>query len=275
MRRIALTMLGALVFGVVLGTTVMAQVVDFSQRGTATGGLNATGFSIAHPSLPLNSSAKVVNLATGKEVDVTVIGRIAASPDRIVDLSPDVWRELALVPGVEVRVYTTPVARSRPVLPAAVPEPVATPMMATPVTATPAEPASVVVAPAAVEPVAVVAPPVITTPVTTGVVTEPQMAAPPTPTYPIQPVASVEALLIPGLPDPSSGKVYRLQIGAFTAPEAAERTARLAASLGFHAVWEQSGTIYRVFAIDVPAVLVQPAAQRLGSAGIKEIWVRE
>ena len=82
------------------------------------------------------------------------------------------------------------------------------------------------------------------------------------------------------MPDPSSNKVYRLQVGAYSTPEAADRIARQVASLGFQvmqemAFVEKSGMVYRVLAVNVPAGMVQYAALRLASTGIKEIWVRE
>jgi hypothetical protein len=101
---------------------------------------------------------------------------------------------------------------------------------------------------------------------------QPNRVQPPTT---VQPVPAKEVLVIPGIPDPTTDKVYRLQVGAFSAPEAADRTSRLVASLGFHVIQEQSGPWFRVYAIDVPAVLIQSAAQRLGLVGISEVWVRE
>jgi len=250
MKRIALLLLGFFSF---VTAPAMAQVIDFSQRGRATGELNAGALSIAHASLPLNSQAKVVNIATGKEVEVTVTGRIPASPNRIADLSPDVWQALELAPGAEVRVYTSAVPRPRPA-----PEPI--------VVETP--PVTAELPPAIPEP-ATKAAPTIASP-------EPVQPRVVPPAYPVQPAAAAaEVIIIPGLPDPSTDKVFSLQVGAFSGQESALRTARLVASLGFHVVWEESGSLYRVFAIDVPAMLIHSAAQRLAYAGIREIWVRE
>ena len=81
--------------------------------------------------------------------------------------------------------------------------------------------------------------------------------------------------VIIGLPDPSTNRVYNLQVGAFNTQESAARTAQLVASLGFQVVIEQSGTLFRVLAVNVPAGMVQYTAQRLAYTGIKEIWVRE
>ena len=339
MRRIAMTLLCALLFSVLCGTPAIAQVTDFSQRGRATGEMNSGGLGIAHPSLPLNSRAKVVNIITGKEIDVTIIGRIPVSSNRIADLSPEVWQELELVPGSEVRIYTAPAPRSRPVAetPPANPAPIAAETPPEPVPAqvasAPPPASSTATPPGEAEPAQALSQPVnitlnlttidareVSRPVETPAATEPVTSPPatelvdtppvqpqeqeviqpapayeaqpaptyqaqPAPTYQAQPaptfqaqptpVAAAEVLVIPGLPDPAADRVYRLQVGAFSAQESADRTARLVASLGFHVIWEQSGTLFRVYAIDVPAVLIESAAQRLGSVGIKEIWVRE
>jgi cell division protein FtsN len=89
------------------------------------------------------------------------------------------------------------------------------------------------------------------------------------------PVQGTQPRVIPGIPDPNSGKNYRLQVGAFSTPEAADRIARMISSVGFNVAWEQSGLMYRILATDVPAAMVHSAVQRLGVMGINQVWVRE
>jgi cell division protein FtsN len=84
-----------------------------------------------------------------------------------------------------------------------------------------------------------------------------------------------ELQVIPGLPDPNSNKIYRLQVGSFSAPDAADRTAQIIQSAGFDVAQEFNGTYYRVLVVGIPAASVYPAAQRLGAMGIGQIWVRE
>jgi hypothetical protein len=91
----------------------MSQTSSFSQRGKVSYGLRVEGFFIAHSSLPLNSRAKIVNMSTGKEVEVTVNRHIPASPDVIADISPSVWQELGLTPETEVRIYTPAPAKAQ------------------------------------------------------------------------------------------------------------------------------------------------------------------
>jgi len=101
-------------FGLVFCTPmVTSQTSGFSQQGKVTHDLQEEGLSIAHPSLPLNSKAKIVNTSTGKEVEVTITRLIPASQKRIADVSSGVWKELGLTPDTEIRIYTTASARSQ------------------------------------------------------------------------------------------------------------------------------------------------------------------
>ena len=69
---------------------IMAQSgpVDFTMRGAASQEMKTEGFVGAHPSLPINSKAKISNPQNGKEIEITIIGRIEPSLNRIIDLSP-------------------------------------------------------------------------------------------------------------------------------------------------------------------------------------------
>jgi cell division septation protein DedD len=82
-------------------------------------------------------------------------------------------------------------------------------------------------------------------------------------------------MVIPGLPNPNSGRLYQLQVGAFSNLESANHAFQLVRSAGFDAVQEQTGNVYRVYAEGVPAQTVQFAAQRLGVMGFRQVWVRE
>jgi cell division septation protein DedD len=105
----------------------------------------------------------------------------------------------------------------------------------------------------------------------------------PAPPKPVQfvravpPPKPVEVEIIPRLPDPANGKVYRLQIGAFSASDTAYKTALAARAAGFDVALErnENGSIHRALVINVPSAMVNYAAQRLGQIGIKQIWVRE
>jgi hypothetical protein len=81
--------------------------------------------------------------------------------------------------------------------------------------------------------------------------------------------------VIPCLPDPNSGKIYRLQTGSFAMPEAAVVMAHQLSLAGFDVMLELYDLYYRVIIPNVPAINVYPILQKLGQMGIGQIWVRE
>ena len=81
--------------------------------------------------------------------------------------------------------------------------------------------------------------------------------------------------IIPGLPDRNSGKIYRLQIGAYSAYEAAVKAAEHVKSAGFNVESEYTGSVYRVLACGIASSDVYSASVKLCSMGFFQIWVRE
>jgi cell division protein FtsN len=82
--------------------------------------------------------------------------------------------------------------------------------------------------------------------------------------------------IIPGLPNPNSNRIYRLQVGAFSGVESATRAVRQLQVAGFDVVQELAeNNLYRVLAVGIPAHNVYNAAQRLGAIGFKQVWVRD
>ena len=77
----------------------------FEQTGLVTHDMQANGFAMAHPSLPLNTKMIVVNTSNGKWVEVTVISRLPASANRIADISMSAWIVLDLTPNTKVHIY--------------------------------------------------------------------------------------------------------------------------------------------------------------------------
>jgi rare lipoprotein A len=70
-----------------LAAAQSAGLRNFRQIGAATAELKTNRLAASHPSLPMGTQLKVTNMANGKEVIVTVTGRIPVSGTRIVDLS--------------------------------------------------------------------------------------------------------------------------------------------------------------------------------------------
>jgi hypothetical protein len=97
---------------------------------------------------------------------------------------------------------------------------------------------------------------------------EPVRAFPP-------PVKPEDVQIVPDLPDQNSGKLYRLQIGAYSAKNTALRAAEYIKSAGFDVELEAAGSVYRVVIKGIAAPDVYSASIRLGSLGFGQIWVRE
>jgi cell division septation protein DedD len=77
------------------------------------------------------------------------------------------------------------------------------------------------------------------------------------------------------LPDVNDGKIYRLQVGSYSAAESTAKIIQDLKACGFNVVRESDGAVHRVIVTDIPSALVYFAALRLGALGITQIWVRE
>jgi len=100
---------------------------------------------------------------------------------------------------------------------------------------------------------------------------------PPPPARPAQAQAAGPSVIkvIPKLPDPHSGKVYRVQVGAFSRVALAQTCFDRLKSAGFTPAFEQNGSLYRVVISGIKAADVSYTAQRLNAAGFTEAWIRE
>jgi cell division protein FtsN len=102
---------------------------------------------------------------------------------------------------------------------------------------------------------------------------------------PRQPSASApSAVPVSGSPAPSMkitgasprpGRVYRLQVGAFTVERNAARTLNRLKDAGFSPRYERHGRYLRVVLSGVRAADVRAYAERITGAGFSEIWCRE
>jgi cell division septation protein DedD len=91
----------------------------------------------------------------------------------------------------------------------------------------------------------------------------------------IQPLAGPGIKIIPSLPDPNSGKVYRIQVGAFSQPALAQVCFEKLRASGLSPAYEQNGSLYRVVLSGIRAADVSYTAQRLSASGFTEAWIRE
>ena len=232
--------------GLLINGYAAAQENDFSQIGKATQELTHEGFVAAHDSLAINQKVMVVNEENGKEVEVTIIEAAQSVSDRIIDLSADAWEALDLTGDNQVRLY---LASSGPESNAVASEPAPPPPPPQSESAVQSKPKST-----------------------------PRPAARPCPESAVQLPSSAfisDVEVIPGLPNPRNGKIYRLQVGSFSIPENASRLMRSIQNAGFTVIQESYGSWQRVLVQDIPAADVAATARKLGTLGIKQVWVRE
>ena len=262
MKRFVLLVLVGLLFSAL----AFAQTGVFNQSGRATQEMTTRGFSAAHNFIPLNSTIRVVNTTNREEIDVTVTGRIPPSSDRIVDLSYDAWEALKLDSENVVLLLFLP------------PPVVETDQHGIRVSVDGQEseyyadgdeaPVNITIYNYVTNPNRAAQAPVLPQEgERTGVEEAPCTRSAPVPFN--------EMVIIPSLPDPNTNKVYRLQVGSYAMPEAANITEQCVRDAGFRSAQERHGSMNRVLAMGIRAADVRSAVQRLGAAGFKEVWIRE
>ncbi|MDR2662480.1 MAG: SPOR domain-containing protein [Treponema sp.] len=77
------------------------------------------------------------------------------------------------------------------------------------------------------------------------------------------------------IPVSETGKLYKLQVGAYRLPRNADNTAAALKRLGFNPGREQCGNLTRVFIDGVRASQVRSFVDRLANAGFREVIIRE
>jgi hypothetical protein len=204
-------------------------------------------------------------------------------------LAPPVLAEPVLAPPVLAEPVLTPPVLAEPVLtPPVLVEPVLTP----PITTEP-----VLAAPITTEPI-------VTTPITSPVVTAEPVVTPPisTPPLGVNPTYSAPAYtgststlpetlrvppvrtsqpqvvsvqVTPRMPDPRSGRIYRLQVGAFSNELNAREAVFRLREVGFDPAYELYGGYCRVVLTGIRAVDVEAIIRRVGAAGFMQVFIRE
>ena len=321
------------------------EAVVYLQEGLATQELPIGGLSARHHSLPIGSRPIVRNLKTGAEIEVSIISRVPASNDRIIDLSPSAAEALGLENGDTVLVFFTP----QPFSPTTI-EPQSVPQASGVVQQAIQENNSPLETP---QPQVIQHPPQIiriqeplpqlpqSHPINTDQYqqVQPQQPLPQQghsqPEFPIQvpsgpnnpelnwlawlsymtalsqrsnsgnvqhwqappqphvqqhvqppvqqqaqqpyqgPPPPNTVRVVPGLPNPDSGKLYHLLVGAYSSADNASIVIQHLHGAGFSAMIEQTNNQFRVSATAIPAPYVYEAVQRLGALGFMEIWVSE
>jgi rare lipoprotein A len=93
-RKYGLLIIISLVFLAVLGGGLYAQtntdqnyLRTFRQRGSATRTMRSNELVGAHATLPMGTKVRITNNQNGRQITVTITARIAATGNRIIDLS--------------------------------------------------------------------------------------------------------------------------------------------------------------------------------------------
>jgi rare lipoprotein A len=261
MRRFLLVFLG----GLLLNTAVFAQVNSPVQIGRATQELQYGGLNAAHPDIPLGSRVKIANTETGQEIEVTIIGRIPRSSIRIVDLSPGAWRALGLTADTDVRLVppSTPAGGSSEANGAPFTDDQETGQWSA-VQVHPDE--SPDIEENAAENIAENS---------TQNATQKAAESAGNENYAALVLTHTPIKVVPGLPNPNSRKIYRLQVGAYARKENADFAECTLKAAGFETRREARGSLTRVLAVGISAADVKSAVQAIESAGFGEVWIRE
>jgi len=231
-----------------VGGFVVAQadlanfLANFSEPGRATWEMAEGGLQAAHPTLPIGSTPTVRSTATGREIPVTVTGRIPASTERVIDISADAAWAIGLELGSdEVLIYFPP-------------------------------PAVVAMAPPEQS-----LPHGINITIYNHVIPHSvwlQRQAP----VEILPEPALEPLVrvLPYWPDPYSDRIYRLQVGSWPLTQDAFDAFLQLRAANFNTIKEYSHGMHRVYAANVHASEVYYSAHRLGEMGFTVIyaWVQ-
>jgi outer membrane biosynthesis protein TonB len=96
-----------------------------------------------------------------------------------------------------------------------------------------------------------------------------------TSTYTNPPVSINNMQITPDLPNPLSGKIYRLRVGNDSSVENAPLVSQQLMKAGFQVVQEQAGALFRVYVVGIPASSVYYAVQRLGAIGFGQVGIYE
>jgi hypothetical protein len=98
---------------------------------------------------------------------------------------------------------------------------------------------------------------------------------PPPPVEPVYIPQPMQIRVIPGLPNPDSPRIYRLQVGSYAVHNTADMIAQRIRSAGLQAGVEYYNSLKRVFVPGVRAADAWSIVQMLELLGFKEVWIRE
>lgn len=269
-----------------------------NQEGNATWyESNTDAMYASHARLPLGTRVQVTNLENDKQVIVIINNRMPSMPDRILELSYEPARILGMADGTTpVRIEVLSDWQAAPL--AVEPEQAATEIASGSSAgvvwtedAPPAPPPPPPVRPASggapAAPTAAALPPGMTISMTINVNGQERdlafsdtggsrpAAMPRQESRPQTALNGRTAKIVPAMPDPRNGRLYRVQVGAFASTLFAQGCFDRLKTAGFSPAFERHGNLYRVVLPGMRAADMSQTADRLGAAGFAEVWVRE
>ena len=222
--------------------SAQSELASFRQEGKATWEAVSGGLWAAHPSLPIGSTPTVRNAATGREIQVTVVGQIPVSADRIVDVSTEVARAIGLETDGNVILYF----------------PSGSSTQAGGVQSS-QDGVNIVIYNHVI--------PQSSLPAWMDALSGGRVAPGQLPPSPVR--------VTPGIPDPRNGKTYRLQVGTWGNADSALGVFRRLTDANLNAIYEFVNGSYAVYAGNVPSPEVNSVVGALGRMGFMDIHVRE
>jgi rare lipoprotein A len=99
----------------------------------------------------------------------------------------------------------------------------------------------------------------------------PQPSAPAPASAPTAPQETAKPAAAKTVPD----KTYRIQVGAYKTPKNAVEAYERLKNAGLNPAYERNGEYFRVVLAGIRGIEVQSITEKLGTAGFKEVLVRE
>jgi rare lipoprotein A len=210
---------------------------EYNGQNTASGEkYDAAKFTAAHPTLPFGTILTVTNTQNNKQVIVRVNDRGPFKAVRIIDVSKAAAEQLdMLITGTAPVIIEGNIPSSSQV--------------ASAVSTSPGIPPSAADVPS-------------------------ENLAPPLPFAP-SPSGQIIAEIKPSIPPTGTGKRYRIQVGAYKIVRNAMDVFDKLKNTGLNPAYERNGEYYRVVLAGIYADDVQLVAEKLGTAGFREVLIRE
>jgi rare lipoprotein A len=211
---------------------------EYNGQNTASGEkYDATRFTAAHPTLPFGTILTVTNTQNNKQVIVRVNDRGPFKAVRIIDVSKAAAEQLdMLITGTAPVVIEGNMPSSIQVASSASTSPGIPPSTPTDI------------------PNENLAPLMLLAPSSSG---------------------NIVAEIKPSIPPTGTGKRYRIQVGAYKIVRNAMDVFDKLKNTGLNPAYERNGEYYRVVLAGIYADDVQLVAEKLGTAGFREVLIRE